>query len=124
VNGNTLVVTIPSDDGSGSTPGTLSNALKQATTGQSITFALPGGVNTIQISGKLPSVPKGVNIQATCNAGKPGITLDGSGVPNVSEGLILGGSNNIYGLRVTKFKGTQIRALGNGNKISCVAAVR
>jgi len=119
-----LVVSVPGDDGSGSVIGTLSYALKQASSGSIISFNLPIGVSIIAVSGKLPSIPKGVSVQGICSAGKPQITIDGTGVSSTSDGLVLLGQVQLNGLKVKGFKGKQIVAQSQGNKLSCVVAQR
>jgi len=119
------VVTVASDDGSGTQPGTLSYVLvNQAnSSGQGVTFNLGGTNNTIAVKGVLPKVPAGVTLDGGCNNGKPGIVLDGSAIPTaLPDGLVLNGGNNLIGLQVTHFKGRQIVAGSNRNQLRCVVA--
>ena len=118
----TVAVTVPDDDGSGTVAGTLSRALKLGVAGNQIIFNLPLGVTTITVTGKLPVVPSGVNIQASCNAGKPAITLDGSNVTTNENGLLLSSNTQLTGLKITKFKGSQLKVNGTGNKLACLVA--
>jgi hypothetical protein len=113
-----LLVTINDDDGKASTEGTLSYALKSATSGQVISFALTGG-STITIHQKLPTMQAGVKIQAGCDfMNGPAITLNGSGVSG--DGLILSGQNQVRGLKIMGFSDKQLVLNGTGNHLSCL----
>ncbi len=118
---NLRVVKVATDSGDVQAADTLSHALDQALSDTEINFDLPVGVNTIMVTGTLPPVGPGVTIRATCNGG-PTIILDGSGSDpqSVGDGLVLGGNNFIEGLKVTKFKGNQIKSTTGGNRLSCV----
>jgi hypothetical protein len=117
--GASLVVTAQDDDGTGNSAGSLSKALTLATAGKTITFKLPAGVNTIKVTGKLPYIQVGVNLQAPCING-PGIIIDGTAVPGIQPGLVLLGNNRVEGIKVTSFKGIQIQATSRGNQFKCV----
>jgi len=105
----------------GNSPGTLSYALLQARTStyKTITF---NGVSTIQVKGKLPDIWAGINLQGLCTNGKPSVIMDGSGIITPTDGLVLSGTNLLYGVQVKKFKGRQIKAFGSDNKLLCVTA--
>lgn len=115
-----FVVTNEADDGN-QTYGTLSYALANASSGQQITFALPNGKNTINVTQALPEVPQGVKILASCNSG-PTIIIDGSGV--AGDGLVLNGGVTLNGIAVKHFGGTQIRFKGPDNRLTCVSSNR
>ena len=119
--GNPLTVKLATDDGTGNTADTLSYALSQAVAGQFITFDLPPGQSSVSVSGVLPNVPTGVTIYAPCNAA---ITIDGSGTPPNTPGLVLSGNNQVQGVIVTHFTGAQIKNSGFGNKLTCVKAIK
>jgi hypothetical protein len=38
--------------------------------------------------------------------------------------MTLSGHNTLYGVKITKFSGQQIKAIGGGNKLSCVAVTK
>jgi len=118
-----LIVTNPFDNGLGDTFGTLSYALLQVKSGQTISFALTSG-NTVAVTGsKLPNIPPGVSLSGSCNAGKPTITIDGTALSS-GDGLVLSDGVNLNGLKITHFKGAQIKINGKGNKFTCVVAQR
>ncbi len=123
---NTLTVKVGTDDGTFQTD-TLSKALQDATAGTEIVFNLPDQYSntiTMQGGGKLPDVLPGVTIRATCNAGKPSITLDGTGAGDV-DGLVLKGYDVVQGLKITKFKRSQVKAASTiGNQLSCLALAK
>ncbi len=121
-----LVVKIATDDGNVNTADTLSYALQHVVVGQSVTFDLPPiANNTIMVSQALPAVKVGTNIYAPCNAP---ITLDGSSTPSNLPlgiiGLLLSGNNQVQGIVVTRFSGTQIKNTGGGNQLKCVKAIK
>ncbi len=123
-NPSPLVVTVASDTGQGNNFGTLSYALKQVKANQTITFKLPAdSQNIIRVSGNLPGVPANITIQGGCNNGQPIITLAGTDAPAGTDGLTLGNSGiTLQGLKVTGFKGLQIKATKPGNQLKCVVA--
>jgi uncharacterized delta-60 repeat protein len=116
------IVTIPDDDGTAITPGTLSYALHYADTGQTISFALTNG-STITVHQKLPTVRAGVKIQGGCERETgPAIVIDGTGVTD--DGLVLSGQNEVSGLKIKGFGGKQLVLNGTGNKFSCLVIRR
>ena len=118
-----LIVTNPEDDAQALTVGTLSYALKQATSGQTITFALTSGT-TVAVKGKLPALAAGVSLKGNCGPAGPAISIDGTTTgPNV-DGLTLSGNNILEGLKINHFSGEQIRAKGNGNRFSCMVTTK
>lgn len=123
---NILTVKLEQDNGDETLPDSLSYALKQAqaSPGSEIVFALPQGVNTIQVTVQLLPVPQGVIIYAPCTAAGPSLTIDGSGVTTEVNGLELTGRNRLEGVRISGFKGRQIKTVGGGNILKCVAAVK
>ena len=115
------LITKPVDDGLNSTAGTLSYALTDAIADRSnIYFALSSGT-IIQLNQKLPDVPPGLKIEAACNNGKPTITLDGTGTPPGTPGLVLGGRDSLKGLKLSGFKGKSVIANSKGNRLACIA---
>lgn len=111
----TQTVTQITDDGAGTTPGTLSYALAQANN-TGIIFNLTSG-NIITVSAPI-NVPAGVTIDGGCSGG-PGIVLDGMG--SSGNGLVLGGNNYLAGLKIQKFPGKGLDLNGTkGNRLQCV----
>ncbi len=104
-------------------PDTLSFALKRATSGQSITFALTSGT-TVTVSGPLRNIPAGVTIGGGCGATGPNIIIKADVAAGVFDGLTLNGGATLGGLQITKFKGKQLKPGGNGNKLICVEATK
>lgn len=92
-----LVVTQTTDDGTGNTPGSLSAILAQAanaSNNKTITFNLVGDGNTVTVNtGVTLTIGSGVTLAGNCNSG-PGITIKGAN-------LQLGGSDILFGLRLT-----------------------
>ncbi|HEX2916085.1 MAG TPA: Ig-like domain repeat protein [Chloroflexia bacterium] len=116
-----LAVTEVTDDGSGSTCGTLSYALNQPVNspdGQTITFALSQG-ETVTFTGSL-----GVKAKAnvTINGGTFGssfrIVLDGNGVSG--DGLTLTGNDTLVNLTIKNFEGKELVLESPGNKLQGV----
>jgi subtilisin-like proprotein convertase family protein len=126
---NTFVVTSTTDNGQGTTCGTLSKAITGANTLYKlnsvslvvITFDLPGGSATIAVTGQLPPVQTGVRLDGGDCTNGPAITIDGSG--NSGNGITLAGGN-LYNLRVANFGGEQIVAGRGGGELRCVRAVK
>jgi hypothetical protein len=127
---NPLTVTSPTDDGTGSYCGTLSNAIQQANTGsnKTIIFALTGGGKTITLSQAaviLPKPGKGVVINGgDCNSGT-GITIDGNS--HNFSGLQVDGGVTLINLEIVNFKGSGIisRTVNNERNIfNCVRIKR
>jgi hypothetical protein len=96
------VVSVVTDDGKGSTCGTLSYALVTASSGMTVTFALTPG-NTITFTSNLTAtVAAGVII----DGGDSGIVLNGNGVSG--DGLRLMGDNRLINLTIGGFTGREI----------------
>jgi hypothetical protein len=110
-----FIVTQSTDDGS---IGTLSFALSRAINGQKILIAPSDGNNTVSVSGSLPEVQGGITLVGSCSGGKPGVWIKGSGTP----GFVLKGKNTLYGLKISGFSGSQIKAVGANNLLKCVIA--
>lgn len=120
----TTVVINPGDDGSGTTPGTLSYYFvnDRVSSGQTISFALTTGT-TITITGQLPPVPVGITVDGgSCNGGIPAITLDGTQALTAINGLKLSGATALKNLKITGFKGPQLITNSSGNHLKCVVA--
>jgi hypothetical protein len=122
-----LVVTLPTDAGTGAVGGSLSAALNQANTGQVITFNLSGGA-AIAVSGPLPTPKAGVSLDGgSCTPGPgggPRLTLDGTGTPPSVNGLQLNKGAILKNLRLKGFGGRQLVVLaGSGSlQLQCVVA--
>ena len=109
------IVTSISDDGTGTTCGTLSYALLNSSSGVTITFALTQG-NTITFTGSLTTTAKvktGVTIYGGAFGSTNRITLYGNNV--TGDGLHLAGSNYLYNLTIKKFGGKELTLEGTGN---------
>jgi hypothetical protein len=121
--GVNLTVTRSDDDGSGRI-GMLSTLLSIADTGRTINFDL-GSNNKVDVNKALPPVPSGVHLTGTCDrsGAGPGVTIDGHGI--TGDGLVLQGKVDLFGIKVTNFKGRLIksRITGTGNKLDCVSAI-
>ena len=118
------VVSVAVDDGLGTTANTLSQALSQATAGQTISFTTSVSFTLANGGSWTGTVPAGVNLVGSCSSNGPGITLDGTGLPAGDTGLVLN-HNTLLGLKVTHFPtGPQIKSNGTGNHLTCVSAVR
>lgn len=118
----TLVVTESTDDGTGTTPGTLSYYLygQRAESGQTITFALTGP-QQVNVTGKLPRIPTGVKVDGgSCGNNGPSVALDGYQIVAPNDGLVLEGQNTIKNLLIKRFPGRQLVTNGTGNSVSCV----
>ena len=123
---NTYVVTSPTDDGQGTTCGTLSRAITSANSLYKlnsvslivITFNLSGS-STISVTGQLPAIQTGVRLDGGNCTNGPVITIDGTG--NGGDGITLAGGN-LYNLRVANFGGRQIVAGSGGGELRCVRA--
>ena len=106
-------VTSVSDSG---LPNTLRWAIQQVDNGSqpgAISFNIPGGgVHTIHLAQPLPAITSPVVIDGTSQpnyAGKPLIQLDGSGLSQGVNGLVLtAGSSTIEGLSIVGFNGSGI----------------
>ncbi|HEX2911923.1 MAG TPA: Ig-like domain-containing protein, partial [Chloroflexia bacterium] len=120
-----LVVTSITDDGSGSTCGTLSYALNQplnSPDGQTITFALSQG-ETVTFTGSLGiKVKTNVTIKGGTFGSNSRVTLDGNGVSG--DGLTLTGNDTLLNLTIKNFGGKELVLEGTGNKLQgvCVKA--
>ena len=106
----------PNDDGTGTIAGTLSFALAYVSTG-TINFNLTSGNTVTLTSGNLPPLKAGVKLQGSCGSTGPGIIINGNGRPG---GLVLGGNNQVSGLKITGFSGPQLTANTRNNKLSCI----
>ena len=105
--------------GDSTNPGTLSFALLNAKSGQTITFTLPDNIRLVFVYNELPQVPPGVNINGgTCGVDSQ-IRLDGHIMRMQANGLKLGGNNILTNLFITKFNQTQVKTFGTGNKLVC-----
>lgn len=92
VSGYDFVVTEPTDNGT-NVPNSLSAALLQAQSGQTIWFNLKDGGTTVTINGTLPLPRSGVQIVGSCTTP---ITLDASAAPQTWQ--LIGG--RLYGLNL------------------------
>jgi len=115
-----IVVTSTSDDGTGK-PGTLSQAINQASTDPAILSIILSPRN-IAVNGKLPALPGGVTLDGGAASCNNKVILDGTNAPADAMGLTLSGGNVLRALNVTHFKKAQIQARGNGNSFICVKA--
>ena len=115
--GGDFVVRNNTDSGDGLTVGSLSFYLKNATGGQTISFALNNG-KTIRVSGPLPPLVRNARLGTSC----ADILIDGTGV--IGDGLSLGGNNTLVGLTIKGFVGRQIITAGTGNRLLCTKATR
>jgi transcriptional regulator CtsR len=119
-------VTVAVDDGLGTTPNTLSRALALATSGQTISFTTSVTFSLQPGGSWQPNVPQGVNMIGNCGANGPTITIDGTGLPLGSTGLVLN-HNTLFGLAIAHFPvGPQLQApgSGSGNHLRCVITAR
>ena len=121
-----LVVTVVTDDGTGTTCGTLSYALAQPwsnTTPITVTFALTQG-NTITFTGSLTTTAK-VKAYVTVSGGTFGTTsriiLNGNGVSG--NGLDLLGHNYLVNLTIENFGGKELVMEGTGNRFQGVVVI-
>ena len=96
--GGDFVVRNNTDSGDGLTVGSLSFYLKNATGGQTISFALNNG-KTIRVSGPLPPLVRNARLGTSC----ADILIDGTGV--IGDGLSLGGNNTLVGFDHQRFRG-------------------
>ena len=113
-----LLVTNPTDTGVTTITGSLSSALTNAKSGDTIVVNLPNNATTITLQGSLPVMATGVTLKAaTC--GQPQIVLDGSSASASDNGLTLAGNDTIIGLKVTKFRGRLLILKGTGNVFKC-----
>lgn len=122
---NPLIVRSASDDGSGNTCGTLSFAIKFASSAQPITFQV--GITEIQPSVPLPALPLGVKIDGGCTTdastgrGVPGVRLNGVNIsgPQTVGLLQLGGNNGLNGLALVNYVDYALDITGNNNTLTC-----
>jgi hypothetical protein len=124
-------VTIPQDDGSGTTNGTLSFGLKNAAANTNITFNLPGGATTVSVTGQLPAPTNaGLTIDGEgCGESDgrlaPRITLVASGnaASNSSiNGLVLNKAVTVKDIHVIGFGGKELVVTSNKATNTCVVA--
>jgi hypothetical protein len=121
-----ITVTAPTDDGTGTKPGTLSEALNNYEANQIILFDVPGNKITMSGSTSLlvnrgPVVIDG----GSCPGGVPSLTIDGAGLP--LEGLRLGSGVQIRNILIKGFAKSLIvnitDPMGGGNRMDrCVVA--
>ena len=120
------VVNVITDDGTGTTCGTLSYAMSQPITGSTvitITFALPQG-NTINFTGSLTATAKvkaGVTIYGGIFGTTNRIILNGNGV--VGDGLHLAGHDKLVNLTIEGFGGRELVLEGTGNRMQGVIVI-
>ena len=118
-----LTVSVITDDGTGTTCGTLSYALSQPITGSSpvtITFALTQG-NTITFTGSLTTTAKvkaGITIYGGAFGTTNRIILNGNRV--AGDGLHLLGNNRLVNLTIKNFGGREMVLESPGNKMQGV----
>ncbi|HEX2910128.1 MAG TPA: fibronectin type III domain-containing protein [Chloroflexia bacterium] len=116
-------VSVSQEDGLGTTANTLSNALAGAVSGQTIMvevdvqFNLQSGMNWTY------NLRQGVNLVGNCGSGGPTVTIDGSGLPDGTNGLVLN-HNNIIGLTISHFPGQQLKTAGTDNFVRCTRLVK
>lgn len=114
-----FIITEPTDDGTGTTPGSLSYALAKAPALTSnapvtITFEL-SGTNQLTFSATFsPVIPQRVAIEGTSCASP--ISIVGLG----STGLQLRGQNYLRNLQIKGFSDRQLIAASPGNRLECV----
>ena len=116
-----LKVSVPTDNGNVTADGTLAKALKNATSGQTIMVALPGGGHTIAVNGSLPPLADGVRLIGSSDCTTP-VTIDGQNVVDI--GLTLKGNNTLTGVKITRFKLKQIDLQGQNTHWQCSGASR
>jgi len=121
---STTKVVSSSDDGTGTSCGSLSYALKNAAPNQTIGFQL--GLTEIKPSAALPAFSSGVKLDGGCivdtttGRGRPGVRLDGAGIIGTpTVGLTLVGDNTINGLSIVGYSDYAIDISGNNNTLSC-----
>ena len=110
-----LVVTATIDDGAGTTCGTLSYALIEASPGVTVTFALSQG-NTITFTGSLTTTAKvksGVTLYGGAFGSANRVIINGNSA--AGDGLHLAGNNYLYNLTIKKFGGKELTLEGPGN---------
>jgi len=126
--GSPAIVINSSDDGGGTTCGSLSRAILQAGPGTSITFSLSGVNPSLNVTGALPAVRRGVVLDGgSCSAGGPSLTLNGQNAPANTIGLVLQAGAGLKNIQVRKFPGRQLQFYGGGttpNRESCVLVSR
>lgn len=115
------VVTKPQDDGAF---GSLSYALANVRPNEVIQFRLSSG-NQVS-AGNTLTVPNGVRISGSCGPTGPALAIVPSNAPPGTDGLVLSGNNNLYGLLVNGFPARQIvsSATGTHNTLKCVRAIK
>ncbi len=122
---NTFVVNTSTDDGLGTTCGTLSYAIKAASNAQPITFQ--AGITEIQPGVPLPVLPTGVRIDGGCtldpNTGRgvPGVRLNGVNLsgPQTTGLLQFTGNNTVNGLALINYVDYALDITGNNNTLTC-----
>lgn len=113
-----FVVTNPDANAGGAD--SLSYAMTQAQTGQSILLSPTG--DTITVNGPLPGLRTGVTIAGRCGPAGAEITLKGKLDQNskpTQAGLILTG-NTFYGVKLSGFITPQLKAQTSGSHLKCI----
>ncbi|HEX2915268.1 MAG TPA: fibronectin type III domain-containing protein [Chloroflexia bacterium] len=110
-----FTVTSPDDNGSGGN-GTLSYALTNARSGQTI-LLVPTGNNLVISQGQF-SIPAGVTLIGRCGSAGPEISIKGS--PGKSGLALNGGNSIIYGLKISGFQGPLLSSSSSSNYLKCV----
>src|SRR5215213_2909311 len=115
---STYTVTNANDAGGGS----LRQAILDANAhggADTIKFAIGSGAKTINLARGLPALGDNLTIDGTSQpgyAGKPLVTLNGSGAGSSTDGLkITGGNVTVRGLVVNRFGGSGLLVLGKGS---------
>ncbi len=105
--GNVLVVSVPTDDGTGATANTLSWAFNQATLlANSNAIINITVVGVLTVNGNLPPVPAGVTISGGCGGSGPTVTIRGSS--NLTGLRFNTGNYSLFGLKIQGFVNPQI----------------
>lgn len=100
--------------------GTLSYAIGQALTGDTVILA-PSSGNVISLNQTL-SIDKNITIQGLCERGAL-VTLDGTNVSGTNPGVTLGSNVKLSGMKITGFAGLQLKTSGTKNQLYCVQVV-
>lgn len=119
-----FVVTSATDDGAGTTCGTLSRAIVSGTAAQPIVFQ--AGLTEIKPAAPMPPLPAGVTISATCTPdgrgrGVPSVSLNAVNIsgPQTNAMLRLTGSNSVAGLSIINYVNYAVDISGSGNTLTC-----
>ncbi|MEI7555935.1 S8 family serine peptidase [Candidatus Chlorohelix sp.] len=110
----TSVVTVTTDDGTGTVNGSLSKMINNVSVNGEITFNLSSG-SVITVTGTLPKVPDGVTIDGgSCQ--NP-VEIKGN---NLYTGLSIGKNTTLIALNIHGFSANPLIMSGTGNKFSCL----